>query len=52
MLCSLNDTCKLNDVEPYAWLRDVLSRMVDGYPVNRLDELIPWNWKAQVPVKT
>ncbi|MFC3323580.1 IS66 family transposase [Mesorhizobium cantuariense] len=52
VLCSLIETCKLNDVEPYAWLRDVLSRMVDGYPVNRLDELLPWNWKAQVPVKT
>ncbi|WP_027035508.1 IS66 family transposase [Mesorhizobium ciceri] len=51
VLCSLIETCKLNDVEPYAWLRDVLSRMVDGYPVHRLDELIPWNWKAQVPVK-
>jgi hypothetical protein len=35
----------MNDVEPYAYLRDVLQRMVDGQPVNRLDELLPWNWK-------
>ncbi|MET2830909.1 IS66 family transposase [Mesorhizobium shangrilense] len=46
VLCSLIETCKLNDVEPYAYLQDVLARMVDGYPINRLDELLPWNWVA------
>jgi hypothetical protein len=35
-------TRKLNDVEPYAWLRDVLTKMVDGHPQQRLDELLPW----------
>ena len=40
---SLVETCKLNGVEPYAWLRDVLSRMVDGHPSQRLDELLPWS---------
>ncbi len=40
---SLVETCKLNGVEPYAWLRDVLSRMVDGHPQQRLDELLPWS---------
>jgi len=44
-LCSLITTCKLNDVEPYEYLRDVLQRMIDGHPVNRLGELLPWNWK-------
>jgi transposase len=38
-LCSLIETAKLNDVEPYAYLHDVLQRMVDGHPINRLDEL-------------
>ena len=52
MLCSLIETCKLNDVEPYAYLRDVLTRMVDGHPINRLDELLPWAWKAGNPVKS
>ncbi|TPK30686.1 IS66 family transposase [Mesorhizobium sp. B2-5-4] len=52
VLCSLVETCKLNDVEPYAWLRDVLMRMVDGHPANRLDELLPWVWKVGNPVKT
>ncbi|KJC45275.1 IS66 family transposase [Bradyrhizobium sp. LTSP857] len=51
ILCSLIETCKLNDVEPYAYLRDVLQRMVDGHPINRLDELLPWAWNAQHPVK-
>jgi transposase len=51
-LCSLIETAKMNDVEPYAYLRDVLQRMVDGYPVNRLDELLPWNWKPPLAVKS
>jgi transposase len=47
VLCSLIETCKLNGVEPYAYLKDVLERMVDGYPINRLDELLPWAWRAK-----
>lgn len=42
----MNETCKLNGVEPYAWLKDVLTRMVARYPVSPLDELLPWAWKA------
>ena len=45
------ETCKLNGVEPYAYLKDVLERMVDGYPINRLDELLPWAWSAKDHVK-
>ena len=50
VICSLIETCKLNDVEPYAYLTDILQRMIDGHPVNRLDDLLPWNWKAAHPV--
>jgi len=46
VVCSLIETAKLNGVEPYAWLRDVLERMVAGHPINRLDDLMPWNWAA------
>ena len=44
MVSSFIATAKLNDIEPYAYLRDVLQRMVDGHPINRLDDLLPWKW--------
>ena len=44
-VCSLIATAKLNNVEPFAWLRDVLQRMTDGHPASRLDEFLPWNWQ-------
>jgi transposase len=44
-VCSLIATAKLNNVEPFAWLRDILQRMTDGHPASRLDELLPWNWQ-------
>ncbi|WP_448205696.1 IS66 family transposase [Azospirillum sp. sgz302134] len=37
-------TCKLNDVDPQAWLADVLARIAD-LPQHRLHELLPWNWR-------
>ena len=40
---TLIGTAKLNDVDPQAWLADVLRRIA-GTPQNRLDELLPWNW--------
>ncbi len=40
---------RLNDVEPYAYLKDVLERMSDCYPASQLDQLLPWNWKAADP---
>ena len=44
MIISLIVTTKLNDVDPRAWLADVLARIAD-HPASRLDELPPWNWK-------
>jgi transposase len=38
-------TAKLNDVDPLAWLADVLARIAD-IPQSRLPELLPWEWKA------
>jgi hypothetical protein len=37
-------TDKLNDVEPFAYLKDVLERMSNGHRMSRLDDLLPWNW--------
>jgi transposase len=48
---SLIVTAKMNDVDPHAWLADVLARIAT-HPAHRIDELLPWNWKAlrnQVP---
>ena len=42
---SLIVTAKMNDVDPQAWLADVLARIAT-HPAHRLDELLPWNWKA------
>ncbi|OLB78383.1 MAG: hypothetical protein AUI16_03865 [Alphaproteobacteria bacterium 13_2_20CM_2_64_7] len=42
--CSLIASAKLNDVEPFAYLRDILQRMTEGHAMSRLDELLPWNW--------
>jgi transposase len=42
---TLIETCKLNDVDPQAWLADVLARLPD-HPASRITELLPWNWKA------
>jgi transposase len=43
-VCSLVATAKLNDVEPFAYLKDVLERMTNGHPMSQLDDLLPWNW--------
>ena len=43
---SLIVTAKMNDVDPQAWLADVLARIA-AHPVHRLDELMPWNWAAE-----
>jgi hypothetical protein len=46
VVATLITTAKLNDVEPYAYLKDVLERTSSGHPMARLDELLPWNWQA------
>jgi transposase len=42
-LYSLIVTAKMNDIDPQAWLADVLARIAT-HPAHRLDELLPWNW--------
>ena len=39
---SLIETCKLNAVDPHAYLTDILERIVNGHPQSRIDELMPW----------
>ena len=39
-------SAKMNDIDPQAWMADVLARLPD-LPVSRLPELLPWHWKTQ-----
>ena len=51
VMYTLITTAKLNDVDPQAWLADVLGRIA-ALPHTRVHELLPWNWKAardQIP---
>jgi hypothetical protein len=43
-LASLVETCKLNGVNPQVYLTDLLTRLVNGWPQSRIDELMPWHW--------
>ena len=43
-------TCKLNDVDPQAYLADVLARLPD-YPARHIDDLMPWNWQLNTLAK-
>jgi hypothetical protein len=51
ILASLIETCKLIDVEPHAYLTDVITRIVDGHFQSRLDELLPWAYPATPNLK-
>ena len=44
-IASLIETCKLNGVEPYAYLKATLEAIAAGHPASRIDELMPWNFK-------
>jgi hypothetical protein len=43
-------TAKLNDIDPLAWLADVLARIAE-MPHSRLPELLPWQWKELSQMK-
>jgi transposase len=47
---TLIETCKLNRVNPEAWLAWVLERIQD-HPVNRIGELLPWEYQAIVDAR-
>jgi transposase len=47
---TLIQTARLNDIDPQAWLADILARIAD-IPQTRLTELLPWNWRPADPVK-
>ena len=44
-IASLIETCKLNDIDPLAYLTDVLTRIVNGHPNSDIDQLLPWAYR-------
>jgi hypothetical protein len=46
VIYTLIGTAKLNDVDPQAWLADVLKRIAE-HPAQKLEELLPWHWKTE-----
>lgn len=50
VMYSMFATCKKNNVNPRLWLTDVLNR-IDNHPINKLDDLLPSNWKPADPSK-
>ena len=48
IIASLIETCKLNGVNPHAWLTDTLTRLVNGWPASKIDDLMPWAY-AKIP---
>lgn len=47
VMYSLIVTAKMNDIDPQAWLADILARL-PSHPAHRIDELLPWNWKVPI----
>ncbi|HEX6016121.1 MAG TPA: IS66 family transposase [Geminicoccaceae bacterium] len=43
-VASLVETCKMNGVDPQRYFADLLTRLVNGWPQSRIDELMPWHW--------
>jgi hypothetical protein len=48
-LYSLIGTCRLNGIDPHAYLRHVLER-IPAYPINRIEDLLPWRVAPQLPL--
>ena len=42
---SLTETCKINSIEPFAYLKAALTAIANGHPQRRIDDLLPWNFK-------
>jgi hypothetical protein len=47
---SVIETCKLNGIEPQAYIADVIEKITSDWPASRWDELMPWNWLPVQPV--
>lgn len=44
-IATVTQTCKMNGVDPQAWLTQTLERLANGWPLSQLEDLMPWNFK-------
>jgi transposase len=51
VVATLIENCKLSGVDSYAYLADVLDKIVNGHPNNAIDDLLPWAYASPVPLK-
>jgi transposase len=51
VMYTLIETCKLNGVDPYAYLADTLTRIVGGHLARAIDELLPWAYVSAQPLQ-
>ena len=51
VIASLIETCKLCGVDPYAYLADVLAKIVNGHLNSAIDEPLPWAYPKTKPLK-
>jgi transposase len=51
VVASLIETCKLNEVDPHAYLAETITKIVNRHPNSRLDELLPWAYPATKALK-
>jgi transposase len=51
VIYSLIVTAKLNNIDPQAWLADVLARIAE-HPARKIDELMPWNWRPELTIRS
>jgi transposase len=49
IVASLLATAKLNGIEPYSYLKNVLEHMTNDHPISRIDDLLPWNRQVSNP---
>ncbi len=52
LLYTIVQTAKLNALNPEAYLKDILTRIADGHPINRIAELVPWHMAAAPPAQS
>ncbi|MFN3460815.1 MAG: transposase domain-containing protein, partial [Oceanibaculum sp.] len=48
VIASLIETCKLNAVDPHAWLASTLSAIAGGHRQSQITKLLPWNYTARI----